>query len=85
MKKLLYFLLCLALTLASCSRPEPVNEPEPDTEDLSSLPIWRSGSRYRIVYHAEEDDNKVLCHFERLHAFKIIGNKLLHWHTVLAS
>ncbi len=57
MKKLLYFLLCLALTLASCSRPEPVNEPEPDTEDLSSLPIWGSGSRYRIVYHAEEDDN----------------------------
>ena len=59
MKKLVHLLLCLVLALAACSRPEPVTEPETPPgggnttkpEDTSILPVWESGSKYRIVYH----------------------------------
>ena len=65
MKKLVHLLLCLVLALAACSRPEPVTEPETPPgggnttkpEDTSILPVWESGSKYRIVYHDGEDDN----------------------------
>ena len=75
MKTKAIVLLLSVLTVFSCAR-EPAPEKPSDhggngsqtqpSETVKTLPIWSSGSQYRIVYNPEEEENRAYVYAQNL-------------------